>query len=281
MARTLGARLRAAREDADLSQDELARLLGYRNPSMVSAFEAGRRRLKVEDLALICRVLDRSPEYFLPLNPPAEEGEVAPALGIALRAQLQRLPHQALAQTVADFLDYVEAAAPQGSSLPDLEHLRPEAAAAKLLKECSSVGPPVKIEGITRHFDLPVVEWQFPDALSALIVQTDAPGYVIGVNKDHPRARRRFSIAHELGHAVLRHKNGHYLEFTDQSAFGEPPDYSYTDEREANAFAAALLMHAKWLRDDFGEWGNVTKLARRYQVSEEAMSFRLMNLGLV
>jgi len=95
------------------------------------------------------------------------------------------------------------------------------------------------------------------------------------------RGRRRFSIAHECGHAVLRHKNSHYLEFTDPSAFGEPPEYSYRDEREANGFAAALLMDASWLRKDCANFSNISKLARRYQVSEEAMSFRLMNLGLV
>lgn len=279
LARSVGARLRAARDEAGLSQDALASLLGYSNPSMVSAFEAGRRRLKVEDLALICRVLDRSPEYFLPPDRPQDEA--LPALGVALRAQLDRLPHHALAQTVSDFLDYIEATGPGGSTLPNFEHLKPEAAAAALLKQCSVKEPPVRIEEITRHFALPVVEWAFPDALSALIVQTNAPGYVIGVNKDHPRGRRRFSIAHELGHAVLRHKNSHYWEFTDQSAFGEPPDYDADDEREANAFAAALLMHDRWLRQDVPALHNITKLARRYQVSEEAMSFRLMNLRLV
>jgi len=279
LARSVGARLRAAREESRLSQEELAQLLGYKNASMVSAFEAGRRRLKVEDLHLICRVLNRSPEYFLP--PEHDEIVATPLLGVALRAQLERLPHQALAQSVADFLDYVEASGPQGSSLPDLEHLKPEAAAERLLKECGVAEPPVKIEQIVRHFDLPIVAWHFPDALSALIVQTGAPGYVIGVNKDHPRGRRRFSIAHECGHAVLRHKNSHYLEFTDPSAFGEPPEYSYRDEREANGFAAALLMDASWLRKDCANFSNISKLARRYQVSEEAMSFRLMNLGLV
>jgi Zn-dependent peptidase ImmA (M78 family) len=229
-------------------------------------------------LALICRVLDRSPEYFIPINGDRPE---QPALAVTLRAQLERVPHQALAQTIGDFLDYVEAAEPAEITVPDLSDLKPEAAATRALKECSIKAPPVKPEKIAQHFHLPVLEWRFPDALSALIVRTVGNGYAIGVNRTHPRARQRFSVAHELGHALLRHDATHYLEFTDQSAIGEPPDYNYRDEREANAFAASLLMSKKWLHADAQRDPNVSKLARRYQVSEEAMSFRLINLGLV
>lgn len=122
----------------------------------------------------------------------------------------------------------------------------------------------------------------FPDALSALIITISEGHYVMGVNAKHHTHRRRFSEAHELGHAVLRHEASYYLEYKDsQGDAGEPPGYRYLDEREANAFAAALLMDERWVREDFangvrGLWD----LASRYTVSEAAMSFRLVNLGL-
>jgi len=74
--------------------------------------------------------------------------------------------------------------------------------------------------------------------------------FVIAVNKSHGPGRRRFSVAHELGHAVLRHTASYYLEYAVEDHW-EPPNYSYFDEREANAFAAALLMDEWWVREDF------------------------------
>jgi Zn-dependent peptidase ImmA (M78 family) len=69
-------------------------------------------------------------------------------------------------------------------------------------------------------------------------------------------------------------------EFFDPE-FGEPPGVRPGDEREAKQSAAALLKDARWLRED-GPRGehDVSKLAHRYDVSEEAMGFRLTNLRL-
>ena len=55
-------------------------------------------------------------------------------------------------------------------------------------------------------------------------------------------------MAHECGHAVLRHSADYFLEFTDLDPFGEARKPRYKDEREANAFSAALLMDRRWLR---------------------------------
>ena len=134
---------------------------------------------------------------------------------------------------------------------------------------------------VCERLGISIIEWAFPDALSALIARTQGGGYVIGVNNSHARNRRRFSVAHEIGHAVLRHEAAYYLEIADQSAFGDPPGYRYLDERAANTFAASLLMDERWLRRDFKKVPFAVNLAKQYKVSEEAMSFRLMNLKLV
>jgi Zn-dependent peptidase ImmA (M78 family) len=59
----------------------------------------------------------------------------------------------------------------------------------------------------------------------------------------------------------------------------------HTEEMEANAFAANLLMPAAWLRRDLAERGidledpnAVQALAGRYQVSPQAMVIRLSAL---
>ena len=274
----VGLRIRRAREERGISQAELGTALGYK-PAMVSAFENGTRRLKLEDLTKLCVVLDKEPEYFLRTRAVREARPQR--VGLTLRGELVGLHHAPLTEAIIGFLDEVEQHPPLASAVPDLHYLKPHGAARELLDRCDISDPPVDLSDITDDLRVPLIYWRFPDALSALIVEVEDGEFVIGVNEDQHPNRRRFSIAHELGHAVLRHQAGYYLEFFD-SDLGEPPNYRYPDEREANAFAAALLMDERWLREDWASgMRNPNALATRYCVSPEAMSFRLKNLRLV
>lgn len=272
----LGARLRAARREAGLSQSEVGRALGYA-PSLISALEAGDRRLKVDDLTKLCALYDRSADYFL--NPDPEAGQQK--VGVSLRAQLSGVPHEGLSEALEEFLDYAELESSKTGETPGMKGVEPQPAAKRVLRKAEISEAPVDLDRIARALHIPVIAWNFPDALSALLADTETGGFVIGVNRWHSPNRQRFSIAHECGHAVLRHKAGFYLEFTDVDPFGdEHPSSRYADERAANAFAAALLMPRAWLARDRKEGLDAATLAARYRVSEEAMSFRLRNLGL-
>ena len=46
----IGARIKALREERKLSQDELARLFGFKDRQTVSAIETGERRVSAEEL---------------------------------------------------------------------------------------------------------------------------------------------------------------------------------------------------------------------------------------
>lgn len=102
----------------------------------------------------------------------------------------------------------------------------------------------------------------------------------ITVNCDEARVRQRFTVAHELGHWSLGHlQHG-------QRLFRDAPD-SFTlaaggQEREANAFAAAILMPADALRYVMqnGVADSLESLARLFEVSRAAMHWRVQNLGL-
>lgn len=275
----IGARLRAAREAMGISQLDLGEMLGYA-PTMISAFEKGRRRMKLEDLARACIALGKEPEFFLQ----TESMRRTAAVGMTMRAEVAALPHEELRDSLDAFLDQVgsDARAAPGA-IPDLGHLRPEAAAREVLDIAGISEPPVQLEHICATLELPIY-WRddFPDALSAVVLTISDSSYAIAVNSHHSPKRRRFSIAHELGHAILRHEASYYLEYSlEDAGAGDPPGYRFTDEREANAFAAALLMDERWVRDDFVRGlRDVPSLARRYDVSEAAMGFRLTNLGL-
>jgi len=273
----IGKRLREARREAGLSQEQLGEVLDY-TATMISAFETGRRRLKLEDLARVCIALDKEPTYFLGSAVPRAEPEAGVAL--KLRAELAELPSADLRDSLGRFLDEIDRSSPPPSRVPNLEHLRPEAAAREIRDRCDVSTPQIEMDAVLKELNVPLYKRRFPDALSALVIDAGDERYAIAVNSNHHLHRRRFSIAHELGHAVLRHECEYYLDYWGNDAW-EPPDYRYNEEREANQFAAALLMDDRALRKDIASGlQDIHELAERYEVSEAAMNFRLINLGL-
>lgn len=110
---------------------------------------------------------------------------------------------------------------------------------------------------------------------------------IIGVNKGHHLNRRRFTIAHELGHFELhRHKSDVFVDAflrSEHSAQGTDPD-----EIEANSFAAELLMPQRMLYDEVArspidalDEDAVRWIAAKFGVSPLAMTIRLTKLGFI
>ena len=87
--------------------------------------------------------------------------------------------------------------------------------------------------------------------------------------------RRRFTIAHEVGHFIL-----HPGRLAPERS-GMANEAMRLDEREADLFAAELLMPEHMVRRATLEEGaDARVLADRFEVSEAAMSLRLRRLGL-
>ena len=101
---------------------------------------------------------------------------------------------------------------------------------------------------------------------------------VISFNPNDAWVRQRFTIAHELGHMELGHGPG--LRDSNWSFSGSVQDWK---EREANAFAAELLMPSEvieWLVVERRD-RDIGRMSRELGVSEAAMQFRLKNLGYI
>src|SRR5437899_2729326 len=64
MTNVIGARIKALREERKLSQDELARMFGFKDRQIVSAIETGTRRVSAEELLLAVEKLGASLDYF-------------------------------------------------------------------------------------------------------------------------------------------------------------------------------------------------------------------------
>ncbi len=164
--------------------------------------------------------------------------------------------------------------------------------ATRLLESLKVRSAPVDVNGIAAAVGLKIIYENFTDDISGLLITRDSKG-VIGVHSKHALVRQRFTIAHEIGHFVLRHhsESGDHVHVdegwkttarNERSAKGIDPH-----EIEANRFAAALLMPEDLLRTKVNEFrhkslseGDVFALAQCFKVSEQAMTLRLRNLGL-
>lgn len=133
--------------------------------------------------------------------------------------------------------------------------------------------PPVDIERVAREWGVAV---EYVDRPSGFYGHLIAERAVIEVAlADHPH-RQRFTIGHELGHHVLEHNLVYSL--ADDRALDDPRQ---ANEREADIFAAEMLMPEEWVREDWKELRNARQMAVRYFVSEEAMWYRLEELRLI
>ncbi len=86
--------------------------------------------------------------------------------------------------------------------------------------------------------------------------------------------RDRFTIAHEIGHYVLHCMMGKHRGFVIQRSGSD------LLEKEANLFAAALLMPEEEFRAKFAEGLNSDQLATHFQVSLDAVEVRKKILKL-
>ncbi len=157
-----------------------------------------------------------------------------------------------------------------------------------LLKEYNFFKAGFNIESLCKKLGINVIAENFNDDISGLFVASDKMP-IISYNKNEKdnQNRVRFTIAHELGHYILHSK--------EQPIFiDKQPKVMYRNansttgelhkEREANAFAASLLMPRQLIRDEINTAPNssddaIEYLAKRFKVSEQAMSYRLANLG--
>lgn len=137
---------------------------------------------------------------------------------------------------------------------------------------------PVDIRKIADALKIKVVEYPFPEKLSGKVTVVNGQ-MIIGVNKNHPEVRQRYTIAHEIGHFVNGHQHYQKTYVEDDKRFFDP---HFHQEKEADIFAGELLMPKSFLEDDVRNIGtDIQELAKKYNVSVQAMTIRLTSSGLL
>jgi Zn-dependent peptidase ImmA (M78 family) len=103
-------------------------------------------------------------------------------------------------------------------------------------------------------------------------------GYSIFINHADPIRRKRFTLAHELGHYML-HRDLIGDGLIDDAMYRSKLGEWY--ERQANRWAADILMPAAIVRGLFrGGMRSLAHLSDQLDVSEDAIRIRLIELSL-
>lgn len=146
--------------------------------------------------------------------------------------------------------------------------------------------PPVDLDKIASRLGAEIRDYDLAADISGILFR-DGERRVIVVNQHHSAPRKRFTVAHEIGHLALHRGEDVHVDSGFRINLRDPKSATAesVEEIEANAFAANLLMPASWLRGeltdqsiDLNDDSEVAALAEKYDVSVQAMMLRLTTL---
>jgi Zn-dependent peptidase ImmA (M78 family) len=125
--------------------------------------------------------------------------------------------------------------------------IRVSRAVQKILAELPRLKVPVDVYSIASRYAT-VTERDMDDDISGMLVPLAAyrkqQSWAIVVNKSHAMVRKRFTVAHELGHLFLHGYTAPHADrgFLIRLRSARASDGTVAEEIEANQFAAELLM---------------------------------------
>ena len=283
----IGARIKALREERKLSQDDLARLFGFKDRQTVSAIETGVRRVTAEELVLAVDKLDAPLEYFTDPFRLVGEGRFSWRQSGVAPDRLQAYEHAA-GRWIAAF----RALAPQvgretrllRSALGLTRHSRFEdamQAGERFVAEFDlGAAPALCLAEIMEQLGILVLMVDATAGISGAACRLPEMDAVLIARREVP-GRRHFDLAHELFHVLTWETM--------------PPEHSEDAgetggnrvEQLANNFAAAVLMPVGAL-ERFGDWSHLDEealvvrlnsAADELHVTSSALSWRLVALG--
>ena len=284
----IGRRIKALREKRNLTQDELADLLGFKDRQTVSAIETEARRVTANELVLAAEKLGAPIDYFTDPFRLVGEGCFSWRQTNASTKQLETYE-----QHTGSWIAAFRALRSQvGHGPPLLRH-------TLSLNRYSSYEDAMQAgERFASQFELgkvPALQLAevMEDELDILVLMVDATDGVSGaachlpdldavlIARHEVSGRRHFDLAHELFHVLTwEAMPPKHIEEIEEKAGNRV-------EQLANNFAAAVLMPSEIL-EQFGDWSGLAEkkliahlnlVADELHVTSSALRWRLVALG--
>lgn len=272
----LGQRIAQAREDRGKTQAELASLVGLDRTAVVR-LEAGSRKVSATELVAIASALDRPIDWFVTESPPAvisrRQSPAADRLSQRLDLALENAARDIaflVEQGILPHRGRPHYTAPR--SFEDAENLARSIRRDAGLQE----GPIHDLQSVGERLGFLAFSFALgPDSGDAVYAEVSDLGVAV-INGVADAGRRRFSLAHELGHHVIG------------DAYEPEPRLGTSDtERMLNVFAAHFLMPRSAVQNTWDEFRDrstrlaATAVAVRFRVSWTAACNQLRDLGII
>jgi hypothetical protein len=159
--------------------------------------------------------------------------------------------------------------------------LLPEARLAARLVQLRGLTPPVDVRALVAEFsDLREMAFPADVDMDGVCLGLKRPGRrpIVIVNSRKHALRRRFTLAHELGHLIIPWHTGNVFDNTSRDDIEEETDY-WRMEAEANRFASELLMPTCWVKSLLTGQIDPPSLVRMIQsnaqVSHQSAAYKL------
>ena len=289
MARDLiGSRIKALRQARGLSQDDVARLLGFNDRQTVSTIETGTRRVTAQELVLAAEKFGMPLEYFT--DPFRLEGEGRFSwrqMGVSADRLIE---YEGRASSWIGA--YRALAAQVGRKTP---LVRPSLGLTRRSRYEDAIETGERFAAEFRLDEIPArrLSETMEKELGILVLMVDADEGISGAACRLPEldvvliarreiaGRRHFDLAHELFH-VLTWEAMPPKHVEDAVETGGD-----RVEQLANNFASALLMPSEVMAR-FGSWGSLStdalvarlnRVASTLEVTSSALRWRLVTLG--
>jgi Zn-dependent peptidase ImmA (M78 family)/DNA-binding XRE family transcriptional regulator len=274
----LGQRIADARIEEGLKQADLAAALGL-DRTAVAKIEAGTRKVSAVELARIASELKRPLDWFLVESPQAVASRRTDVGTGKLTIQLDRAVDK-VTRDVEFLLEVGVSDAPSNvlelSPPRSLNEAERAAAQVRTFLGASS-GPLTGLHEMAEQLGLLCFSLALGSAEGdGTYVSLSGVGVTV-VNGDTDPGRRRFTLAHEIGHHVFAD------EYSVDLALA---DVGNETERRINAFAVHLLLPRdsvmqRWQTASGEPRERAIRLGVEYRVSWSALCSQLKNLGLV
>jgi len=261
-----GVRLRQRREAIGITQSEVAGRTGMTRPAITNT-ESGKQRVLLHQAVDIASALGSRLADLLPGDGSGAPSSM-PAEPPLTAAAIHRLRQEEVEST--------------GSVRADYARVREKA--AELVMDLTD--PPVDVEALAAKLGAEILRVELDPDVAGFLFRS-ATRRVIVANSRDGETRLRFTIGHELGHLLLHRPEEVHIDSMALHAVSrrESGSTGVVPEVEANAFSANVLMPADWLRADLdkdefdlSQEGALERLAQRYNVSVQAMAFRIGSL---
>ncbi len=289
MKRDLIARkIKEARERCCLSQQELAKLMGWKSHASIVAIENGDQDIKTWELLKLANILKVSPESLysesiekLPTHPIILWRKKADDPNAVLREEhniIQHYQDYRLIERLTDSTAFAKRLPQEQCDILSFDTTWANQLAVQIHKRLHLGDYPAHLLANRLEEDYGILLISFPLENGSAACYRDELGSVIVLNEKEVLWRQGFNLAHELFHLITWSPSLIEQVQADKKLFKK-------NEKLADAFAAALLMPSEMIDLDVREkklsYSDIVALAMKYRVSKQAMLWRLCYLKLI